>query len=228
MTTGNLVGIHQASAFSSHIGKPLTTFLTVDWRSAPGFHADRPDAWDREHRSVVRGFERFLRENDIDPTYLYVRERVVGRGAHTHFMIHIPPDRWRKLGVELEQHLRRLCEKRGYTEPNAVHASKSCWAGGMSKPGQRKGVLRYLSKGLNPNELFCDGWGFQKLTELIGVRPASQASLPCKRVGWSQNIGEAVRRKTGWRELTDVPGLMELSMGEIEPSSGPLIGEGHA
>jgi hypothetical protein len=158
--------------------------------------------------------EAFLEAHGIPIAYLYVRERVNGRGAHAHFMVHLPEKRWTDLKPELELRLQGACAKWGYTDKRTVMITGDRWHTlGMIKESQRLGALAYLAKAMSPSEVTETGTGRRLLAELLDIDPQSQASMPCKRVGWSKNLNEAVRKAAGYRDTDDVLRLAEQTRG---------------
>jgi hypothetical protein len=123
-------------------------------------------------------------------------------------MVHFPPSRWHGLKGFLERELAAACRARHYSAPHPVKISGDKFkTPGMIKPTQRLGVIRYLSKAMNPNEVFDAGVEMLSLAEFLGIKPKPHSPLPCKRVGWSENIGEKARKTAGWRDKGDILSL---------------------
>ena len=199
-----------AERFAASIGLPLTAHITVAWRNAE-FKGGCAEAWEREHRRFIRKMTDWLKANAVPVAHLFIRERVVGRGGHTHFLVHIPQERWGELKPALESHLQAVLKRHGYTDPNPLKITGDRWnTPGMVQATQRIGLLRYLAKAMNPNEVLYTGAGVRHLHDWLGIEAEQQASVPCKRVGWSEKIGEAARLRAGWRDSEDVLRLSEL------------------
>lgn len=210
----DLAAVHDADQFANQIGYPLTAFLTVVWRTAPGFDPESQASWGAEQRRFVRRMEAFLEAHGVPIAYLFVRERVVGRGAHAHFMVHLPWQRWTELKPDLEQHLQGACAKWGYTDKRTVMITGDAFkTPGMIHQSQRLGVLAYLAKGINPSEVIETGTGQVLLAKLLDIDTQPQASMPCMRVGWSANLNEAVRKAVGYRDTDDVLRLADQTRG---------------
>lgn len=195
----DLLALMDAERFAAHSRLPLTAHLTVTWRSAPGFKGTEATCWESNHRAVLKALTSFLEQRGVPVAYLYARERVVGRGAHTHFLVHIPRERWHELKPKLKEHLFKAGH---FTDPQAVEITgDKLSTPGMIHASQRLGLLTYLGKAINPKEMIPVGAGIIPLSEFLGIRPEAQARLPCMRVSWSQNIGEKARKDAGWRDM---------------------------
>jgi hypothetical protein len=219
MTWQDMAAILDCEAFSARQGMPLTAFVTVNWKSAPGFDARKRMDWEKWHRRFTETLSDWMKPH-APVAFLYVRERGAKLGAHTHFVVHLPSapaSRWIELKPKLEKQLKAACKRWGFTDPRAVDVTGDKRnTPGMIYPSQRHGLLRYLAKAVNPEELIATGAGKVALHKMIGIRPRSQLPLPCKRVGWTQNIGEATRRAAGWEDIEDV-----LRLAEHIPEPGP-------
>jgi hypothetical protein len=64
---------------------------------------------------------------------------------------------------------------------------------------------------MNPEELIETGTGPEALSVFLGIIPVEQTDLPSgiKRVGWSQNIGQASQQTAGWAGAKDILQLAE-------------------
>lgn len=206
LTWEDLLALIDAERFANSIGLPLTAFLTVTWRSAPEFNAKRRDSWQAHQERLCAALRIFLRDHKITPAYAFVRERVVGMGAHTHFFVHIPSKRWTSVKRKLEKH---LLAAGGFSNPRAVKITGDRNGGrGIVHESQRSGVLQYLAKGINPNEMVPTGAGTIPLPTFLGIRPQKQATIPGQRIGCTRNIGPAARKKAGYRDMST---LLELA-----------------
>jgi hypothetical protein len=220
----DMCAARNAEAFATASNLPLTAHITVDWRTAPGFVGTSAASWEAEHRHFTRRLNSWLKRRDVRVAHLYVRERCVGRGSHTHFMVHIPPLRWQELKQPLEDFLEGVLKARGYTDANLVKITGDAWkTNGMVHETQRRGLLRYLGKAMNPDEVINDGLGLTKLSDFLGIWTEAQASVPCKRVGWTQNIGEKARRTAAWDEIRDVLRLAQAPPDRARAKSGAGI-----
>ena len=204
LTWQDLAAVYDALTFADQQGKPLTAPLTINWRTAPGFDADDPASWSHSHTRITESMRNWLNARCVPVAFTYVRERIVGRGAHTHFLVHLPRERWAELREGLERH---LYSAGGFTESSAVHIKRMNNTSGMKTINQRLGMLQYVGKGINPAEtIYIPGSGPVLLSQFIGITPVRQATLPqqCKRVGWSENIGPGARAKAGYNDTNDV------------------------
>jgi hypothetical protein len=199
MTWQDIAAMIDAMRFASAQEIPLTALLTVTWRSAPGFRGKDENSWAEHHQKLVRKLKSFLTRHGIPAVFIYVRERVVGPGGHTHFVLHIPEDRWTTITIPLERYLQ---EAGGFTAENAVKITGDKFNTlGIRTDKQRIGLIQYLSKTLNPNEMIATGCGTVPLVTFMGIKPAPHAPLPCKRIGWSENIGPTARKRADYRDM---------------------------
>ena len=90
-------------------------------------------------------------------------------------------------------------------------------------PSQRLGLLSYLSKALNPDEMVPTGAGMVKLSEFLGIRPENQTSVPVKRVGCSENIVPKARKEASWRDTDDLLRLAEQVRGAMLKVKAPVV-----
>ena len=204
LTWQDLAAVYDALTFADEQGTPLTAPLTINWRTAPGFDANDPASWAHSHTRITESMRKWLIARSVPVAFTYVRERIVGRGAHTHFFVHLPRGRWAELRRELQRH---LYSAGGFTESSAVHIGRMHNTSGMTTISQRLGMLQYVAKGINPAEtIYIPGSGPVLLSQFIGITPVPQATLPqhCKRVGWSKDIGPGERAKAGYNDTNDV------------------------
>jgi hypothetical protein len=207
MTWEDMAALTDAVAFADERGLPLTALVTISWQSAPGFSSVHRSGWEQEHKRFIGAMTRFLKKHGVVPAYVYARECIIGMGSHAHFLVHVPPARWKELKRPMQQYLSEACRRWGYTNSRAVLITGSDHTSGMGLPQQRLGALVYLFKSMNPSELIQTGAGVVPLHKFLGVEPKPHAPLPCKRVGWSENIGVAARKASGWKDHDDVLSL---------------------
>ena len=175
----------------------------------------------------MKALATWLRRRHLPVAFLYVRERYAGYGSHTHLMVHLPnasPSHWRMLRIAFEKHLQDLCYRKWRMSANAVDVSGNGFnTPGMIHRSQRLGLLSYLSKALNPDEMVPTGAGMVKLSELLGIRAKNQASVPVKRVGCSENIGPKARKEASWRDTDDLLRLAEQVRGAMLKVKAPVV-----
>lgn len=199
LTWQDLAAVYDALTFADAQETPLTAFLTINWRTAPGFNGDDGASWSHHHTRVFEFMTKWLKPRGVPVAFAYVRERCKGPGAHTHVLLHMPREHWGVLAAALEHHLHKAG---GFTETSAVHVRRSSTLG-MFRQTQRLGVLQYLSKGINPAELIPGSDGVL-LSTFLGINPKPQVVIPCKRVGWSENVGPGARKEAGYADTDDV------------------------
>ncbi len=202
-----------AAAFAQAQGRPLVAGLTLTWRLMDGF---AEQAWPAAQTRVFDHMSRWLRRREIVPAFAWIRERVPGRGAHTHLLLHLPRRGTAGLAEQLRGYLAGAFGFRdGATASGRAErgVAVSCGRFGAWTPKMRAGQLRYCLKGLDPTAFRYVGQAGE--TENIGAalgieHRGPQGLIAVKRCGASQNIGPAARRRAGWTEVRDLAGLRRI------------------
>ncbi len=202
-----------AAAFAQAQGHPLVAGLTLTWRLMDGF---AEQAWPAAQVRVLDSMSKWLRRRGIVPTFVWVRERVPGRGAHTHLLLHLSRDDTAGLAEQLRGYLAGAFGFRDEAAPSGraergVAVSRGRF--GAWTPAMRAGLLRYCLKGLDPAAFRYVGQAGE--TENIGAalgieHRGPQGLIAVKRCGTSQNIGPTARRLAGWAEVRDLAGLRRI------------------
>ncbi len=216
MTLSDMASIINAERFSADIGLPLTAHLTVVWRN-PEFDGENAECWEKEHRKLTRAMRGFLAKHNVKTALVYVRERVIGRGGHTHYLIHLPQNGWDEIRASLEKYLIKQCKAWGYTDRHPVKITGNSLTNGIATQDQRKGLLRYLSKSLNPDEVISNGGTVEPLSSFLGINLEPHCTLPTKRTGSTENISQAARKADGFEDLSDPLSLAEATKGDEKP-----------
>ena len=217
MTWEDIAALLDAERFAAEQNMPLTACLTVTWESSPSFNKDDPKSWDKHHRELIKAIKSHLAKLGIPLAYVFAREILRKKhvetifdgtnitGSHTHLMLHFPSrnkEEWEAVRTSLTEHLQSYLTRRlDLSDPKAVFINPLWRNAGPDCPNQRLGLLKYLGKSLNPRELIATGFGTGKLSKFLGIVPKPHEPLPCKRVGWSANIGEAARLRDGFRDM---------------------------
>jgi hypothetical protein len=182
-----------AEWFATELGRHLTALLTVSWRYAPGFDSADRGSWSDFQDDFQTKMERWLERRGVPVAFVWVREmhekKKGGSWPHTHYLVHIPLGCWEELSEPLRLFLHNAG---GFTHRDGVDIEQTYDAPGARIPALRKGQLLYLGKGLAPAD-----------AEPLGIKAEPHAPLPCKRVGWSETIGETARKGAGHRPVAD-------------------------
>jgi hypothetical protein len=202
----SLVELRNGWLFANHIGYPLNTMLTINWRSAEGFVAKAWEANKKVEERVFHSFQTFCGERDLPLAYVWAMENleVGGWGPHTHMLVHLPANQHSDLMKSLQH---RLMGAGGFSEENAVHIEESHAA-------NRIGGLRYISKGAFPFEIVTylgqqiylgDLPSFQHPLEPQGRVPRK------KRAATSHQLGKKARQLAGWKDVDVLLWLSETA-----------------
>jgi hypothetical protein len=131
-------------------------------------------------------------------------------------MLHLPAPRFRGLADALQQHLTRVLglkdALRGWRKRLKI-TGDSYGTPGMITDRQNAGLIRYLSKSIDPSERV----GQVPLADILGIEPKPHAPVVCKRVGTSENIGPKARLSSGWTDISDLQALRAY----LNPPSRP-------
>ena len=186
-----------AAAFAASIGYPLNAQITLAWERIPGFSAyDLPQL----QGALMLRLAQWLKRRGVTLRCVWVRERVSGRGLHTHLMLSLP--------LTLKDEAQAfLTASGGFVD---TPRSKGVWIEcGACTAAAWAGSLRYFAKGLDHRDFVYGSCGStENLGVLLGVdHRGSQGVIPCKRSGTSENLGPKARSRAGWREVRDPLGL---------------------
>jgi hypothetical protein len=192
-----------AAAFAHLLTSALNAHLTINWGQMAGFEeANLP----RIQTRVLDRISRWLKAQRVNAAFIWVRERSPGRGIHTHVALYLP----RKLAPELEYFLTKTFQ---FTNIGASTGVKVTVGTGTDKATH--GLLRYLLKGVDHQAFIYEGAEAINLGQKIGIKDKGpQGIIAVKRCGTSQNIGRAMRRSLGWRDVRDLCQLQNLLSGK--------------
>jgi hypothetical protein len=194
-----------AVAFARSVSTPLTAHVTIIWNRAPGFSQRR---WASVQTRLLHRLRGWLARRKVPVAWAFVRENVRGRGPHTHLLLHVPPERWAAICPDLRAY---LIQAGGFRIPRAVLITGDRrGTPGMVTHAQNVGLIRYLSKGIDPDIVLPMPGGAMWLTDLLGVVPERQAPVLGKRVGASETIGPRARAAAGWAETRDIAALLRI------------------
>lgn len=186
-----------AAAFAASMGHPLNAQITLAWECVPGFSAyDLPQL----QGALMLRLGQWLRRHGVTLRCVWVRERVSGRGLHSHLLLSLP-------STLREEAQAFLTASGGFVD---TARSKGVWVEcGAGTAAAWAGSLRYFAKGLDHRDFVYGPCGStENLGVLLGVdHRGSQGIIHSKRSGISENLGPKARSKAGWREVRDPLGL---------------------
>ncbi len=201
LTVAQVADLANAHAFARKIGLPPNGFLTIAWTLAAGFD---DNAWPAMQTVLFDRLTRFLRCRGIVTAYTWVRERVPGRGHHTHAMIHLgsrPP----ALRLELPAYLN---SRFGFA---AGGVDLDVGGFGMHTEAMQAGRLRYMVKAIDHAAFRYHGTETENIGALLGIdHRGGQGVIAIKRAGTSQNIGRAARKRADWQEIRELEKLASV------------------
>jgi hypothetical protein len=210
---GDIFALVSAASFAKEMKSPLNAQLTVFWKNNRSY---RRKGWQKMDEQLIRLMRVYLERDGVALTYAYLRENVVGRGPHTHFLIHLAPARWGSLASGLTKH---LTTGLGFAPQGEVVGPKPILitgdkfgSRGMKTDSQIGGLVRYLSKSMDPGEAMGD----QPLVEYLGIDTKPHAPVACRRISASMTIGPSARRRAGWQEIADVGALRRFLDGDVD------------
>lgn len=197
-----------AFAETKEQNRPLVVELTLAWRLMDGFSEER---WADIQGDVFDYMSKWLWRREIVPTFVWVRERVPGRGAHTHVPLYLPRRGTAALAKELRGYLSKTFDFRDRTSGKVEHGVDVSYGRfGAWTSKMRSGSLLYCLKGFDHRAFRYVGQ--DGTTENIGAalgidHRGQQGFVDIKRCGTSLNIGRAARSKAGWAEIRGVDSL---------------------
>lgn len=183
ITFGQAERFIQAAGHARAIGLPLRYHLCVRWGA---------DDW-ADRTKLMELIQKFLSQTDGQAAFVWVNE---GKGgAHTHVLLHCQ----KHLKHRLDRKIRRFVASiLGAPRParGQVHFRRFDWRYGDKR--SLKSQLKYLLKA-----------GDEATRRFFGVSKLEETVVPSKRIGVSQALGEAARKRsggvlpTGLRQPTD-------------------------
>jgi len=179
-----------ATMFAQAHGYALNALLSVSWRYAAGF--DEHSAAATQGR-LFHAFNKWLLRRNVVLRGAWVRERVSGKGLHSHLLLNLPAHL--KEDAELFLTKAGSFQNEGFNRGVDIQTRKGT-------PNQISGALRYLLKGLDHRDFIHTAGGTTNLGDLLGVQHrGDQGIISIKRQGCTQNISRKARREAGWREV---------------------------
>lgn len=189
-----------AVRFASHIGKPISTLLTVNaahlQRMGSGSVFDIGHLWDG-HQDFVEGLRKWVKYRDVTWSCIWVREYTGGRndhhGEHWHIAFHLSP-----------RHQNDLAAQIAIWTGEAIGANdgkKKCIArsitGAWYLNRHKENVGEYLGKATPKTR---SRYGRQIPNDLRVTRHhGGEGPIQGKRFGISRPIGDTAQRQQGWR-----------------------------
>lgn len=240
--------IRNAYLFAELAGTPLNTFITIDFRGSRRWRqGDRSAGQIAAVKEQLRkAQDDWCRNQGFPLACIFVLENPPqgGHGPHIHILQHLPAERWRELRASL---FRCLVEAGGW--PDTSFAPGTDWKPvhiveeelTLKRPLDVSidpnlnplTKLRYMAKGINPQEVVLVGGERATLAQLsertstvtdhgptrgITLKPQGDVRVT-KRAGSSRAIGKTTRKLAGWIEDDDLLWLcrpIELKRREAE------------
>ena len=203
---GDLLKLANAHAFAAGRGKPLNAFLTLHWELAGyGEDADHQQIHDQ---LISQRLHHWLTRHHIPVAFIWVREKGLRKGVHTHLHLHLPREQGSfKPAPEWMSRLGRFLTESGRFQLQPGRADfpvvvKASWTEEASCK-----LLRYLGKNLDPTSRALEAGRMVPIAGACGIRPELSLPVPGKLCGASKSIGPSARRKVGWREMTSLTEL---------------------
>jgi hypothetical protein len=169
----------EAAALAYHARMPLNRFISVDLEPRFVSRAVRPQEFITE---FTKAAGEWLNFDGAERAYLYCVENPKGSALNLHILMHVPQD-MKTAFRKMEWRWAKLAGL--YKTKNAM---KNRWVKRLSDEVsfaiETRVLVNYMMKGARPE--ICD---------IIGRDHEDQGIVSGKRVGWSQNIGDAARRK---------------------------------
>jgi hypothetical protein len=193
-----------AAVYAEAAGMPLNAMVTIRWIDAEGFD---PSVWAAMQTRLLDKMGRWLRERGVNPAFVWVRERVPGVGCHTHALVHLGPKPL-AVAADLTAYLLRTGR---FQRSEGVFISLGKF--GAQTVEARAGLRCYVAKGLDHRLWRYTGVGdeTENLGAVLGLdHRGSQGVVEIKRSGFSQSLGPAARRRAGYQDVRDLPGLRRM------------------
>jgi hypothetical protein len=191
--------VTNGAAFAEAQGRPLVVELTLAWRLMGGFSEED---WPAIQVRVFDYMSKWLWRRKVIPTFVWIRERVPGRGIHTHVLLHLPHRDTAKLAEELRDY---LSETFGFQDrttgkiERGVDASYGIF--GAWTREMRAGKLLYCLKGFDHRAfryVSQDGTT-ENAGAALGIdHRGQQGRIDVKRELWP-NLGDGGLRKAAFR-----------------------------
>ena len=220
MTKEDALALVDAADFAEKVlHLPLTAHMTVTWQSAPNFNKNSPASYTQVHQRLMRALREFLGREGIELVFDCARENIVGQGGHSHYRIHLPPDDWARRRVRLTKY---VSERMGFRDSRALLITPYRLPNaGETTSHQRRGQMQYQLGSMDPNVELPT---FGPLLAFLGLKHKPGAALPngCKRVVWSENIGESARKRKGWKDRRTMLELENYLSDDSVPTVGGL------
>lgn len=201
--------VANAYAFAAAVERPFNALLTIAWENSALFEEA---GWSALQVKVFNEMGRHLRRRGIETAFAWTRERVSGRGAHTHVGIHLG-----RKPIDVAADLVAYLTGKFQFEPGGVDISMGKF--GAMTQGRRAGIMLYLLKGIDHAAFRYSGGdaGTENIGVLLGIdHRGQQGRVPIKRAGASQNVARAARKRQGWTEVRDLAALARILNPERE------------
>lgn len=212
LTLEQVRALVNALTFARYTGRPLNAMLTIAWQQSGLFtEAD----WAHLQTALVDRTVRHLQRRGIQTAFVWTRERVHGRGAHTHLLAYLGSQPAR-IAPELVDYLTSKFQfEQGGLRPDMGDY-------GAHTPVMQAGLLRYVLKGYDHRAFIYAATETVNIGAALGIdHRGQQGIIDIKRAGTSQNIGAAARKRAEWAEIRDIAALTR-ALNPDKPSAAPM------
>jgi hypothetical protein len=235
---GSIKEICNGVAFSEAQGKHLNIAFTI-WLEQLARSSGRDAS--HILKKFIGNISEWMRAETSEPAYyIYTTENAGRKGLHVHVMMHMP-EMPKTLCLNFIRRITKLLPYAStfgdsytihftvddalkkdlnssaspadiidyadqYDEPPIVHDII------RKHPNQRKGILRYQLKGIDPDIQCYLGDNPRRLIDVLELQPKPQGvvdSVP--RYGVSRSLGPKARSDAGWTELTKAEDLATVT-----------------
>jgi hypothetical protein len=201
--------IINAFAFAEYNSNPFTAFFAIAWEKTDNWC---PDQLPERQELFARALRRWLEKHGLPCAYVYTVENGQAVGLHTNVAVHIP----RKLFKTF------LCEASSLVpgfngDPLTVGFFKDRRSGRVQfhfHPNQRRGSLKYMLKGVDPDASFNSPAGRVRLCDHLNLRPIPQGTVTGRRTGVSHCLGKEARARAGWTDQS-APDALKTALAYI-------------
>lgn len=163
--------IIQAAGYALQLGFPLYHHLTIRWPTGN---------WDH-HGDILRAIAEWQRYHVGCPVYVWAKE--ANGGAHSHILLHLPKHKSKALRKSIGKTLKKLSALRSL--PTGTIQCRRISSHGDPFQHMRNRIAYILKR------------ADEDTRQMLGVGKRDFGEIDGKRVGMSQSLNVAARRKAG-------------------------------
>lgn len=169
LSVKEVLQLREAAKIAYNKQAPLNRFMT--------FHIDPIANRSKPNQFIIdlmQHTRKWLQQRGHPVAYLYVLENSPIKGIHVHLLIHIPNKEQNNYKRALKRWLPFDLKKPEFDTQTITYP----YRGGLHKKSRIHGIIKYLSKGLDPS------------TPLESIKPRYQGKIKGKRWGISKSLRE--------------------------------------